>query len=282
MQLKLSRIGSVALLLAVAGLGSAALAEPPTIDECADCHEDVVQQIDRTAHATASGWVRETACSACHGDGREHIDSGGDIDLIVRPATLAPAEASAICLDCHQRQEKHFKAATALHRLADVSCIDCHDPHSAADEMLPHRGAELCGECHKTQVAQFDMPRSHPMGEGGEQCATCHDPHGSESLRMSSTLANATCGNCHFEKTAPFVYAHDVSLMDGCSACHTVHGSTNRHLLKYERQVNLCYECHSAAITPTFHSAPRFVTEKCTACHTAIHGSNTHPFFLEE
>ncbi|NIN09987.1 MAG: cytochrome C, partial [Gemmatimonadales bacterium] len=88
--------------------------------------------------------------------------------------------------------------------------------------------------------------------------------------------------DCHFDKAGPFLYDHDVVMVDGCASCHEVHGSPNRHLLKHEPQVNLCYQCHSASVTPGWHSAPRFLNEKCTACHTAIHGSNTNPFFLEE
>ena len=89
------------------------------------------------------------------------------------------------------------------------------------------------------------------------------------------------CGDCHFEKVGPFVYNHDTQIVDGCVACHENHGSTNRHLLRHESQVNLCYECHSASFTPGWHSAPRYVNQKCTSCHTAIHGSNTDQFFLE-
>jgi predicted CXXCH cytochrome family protein len=80
----------------------------------------------------------------------------------------------------------------------------------------------------------------------------------------------------------PFLYSHDVVIVDGCASCHVVHGSPNRHLLRHQTQVNLCYECHSGSVTPGWHSAPRFLNEKCTACHTAIHGSNTNPLFLEE
>jgi predicted CXXCH cytochrome family protein len=89
------------------------------------------------------------------------------------------------------------------------------------------------------------------------------------------------CGQCHFEKSGPFVYEHDTTFVDGCAACHQVHGSTNRHLLRHEMQINLCYECHSAVHTPGFHSASQYASQKCTTCHAAIHGSNTNQSFLE-
>ena len=91
-----------------------------------------------------------------------------------------------------------------------------------------------------------------------------------------------TCESCHFEKVGPFVYDHGTLLPDGCASCHEVHASTNRHLLRHDSQVNLCYECHNANVTPGWHSASRFVNQKCSACHSAIHGSNTNQFFLED
>jgi DmsE family decaheme c-type cytochrome len=250
----------------------------PPAEDCAACHEDTVAKMADTPHAAAPGWDHETSCSACHGNGEAHMESGGELDLIIRPGLLSSKDASKQCLACHSEQASHFKGASALHRLADVSCQDCHNPHASDDLMLTKRSPQLCADCHQGIVAQFEMPRTHPV----DDCASCHNPHGSESLRTSKTLANQTCGDCHTEKGAPYIYAHDVALVDGCSTCHTVHGSSNRHLLTYETQVNLCYQCHSASVTPTWHSVPRFLNEKCTACHTAIHGSNTSPYFLEE
>jgi DmsE family decaheme c-type cytochrome len=250
----------------------------PPAEDCAVCHEETVAEMAKTPHATAKGWVHETSCFSCHGNGEAHMDGGGDLDAIIRPGQLPAREASRQCLECHSEQSSHFRGASALHRLADVSCQDCHNPHLAAAQMLRERPPELCADCHQGIVAQFELPRSHPV----EDCSSCHNPHGSESLRTSTTLANETCGDCHSEKGAPYVYAHDVALMDGFATCHAVHGSSNRHLLAYETQVNLCYQCHSASVTPVWHSAPRFLNEKCTACHTAIHGSNTSPYFLEE
>jgi len=247
-------------------------------EACAACHEEVAELFEATAHSMTPNWDREKGCESCHGPGVEHIDSGGDMDKIVRFADLSPKEASEQCLTCHQRQEKHFSFIRSIHRLGDVGCNDCHNPHSTADKLLIAPGAELCSKCHQAIAAQFDLPRSHPITE----CAKCHEPHATKAIRTSKTLYDQTCGSCHFEKTSPFLYSHDVLLVDGCSACHEVHGSPNRHLLKHEPQVNLCYQCHSASVTPGWHSTPRFLNEKCTACHTAIHGSNTSPFFLEE
>jgi len=273
---------AVAAILVVAAAPGAARAQDGYVGSstCAECHEDIATGLARSAHGVAPNWDAEHSCESCHGPGQAHVD--GDTEAIVRPQDLPPAEASAICMNCHSRQEKQMTAASSAHALNDVSCIDCHSPHSTAEQFLTRRGVELCGSCHQTIVAQFDQPRSHPLPRDGKACENCHDPHTGNSLSGSRGFANNVCAECHFEKTAPFIYQHDVAVVDSCNACHTVHGSTNRHLLTHERQINLCYQCHPGTTTPTFHNAYNFANEKCTACHTAIHGSNTNPFFLEE
>jgi DmsE family decaheme c-type cytochrome len=254
--------------------------------DCAMCHEEVVTAFRQTGHALAPGWDEASACQSCHGEGEAHMDGGGDLGAIIRPQLLSPRESSDGCLECHQRREGHFSARQAIHRLNDVGCIDCHDPHSTAEKMLAETGVELCARCHPAVAAEFELPRHHPLeerpfGVGGPPCATCHEPHANRASRTGPAMSRRVCGECHFEKVGPFLYEHDVALVDGCSSCHTVHGSTNRHLLRHESQANLCYECHAAGLTPGWHSAPEYVNRKCTTCHTAIHGSNTDRLFLE-
>ena len=206
----------------------------------------------------------------------------GDAEAIVRPWLLPRREASDQCLTCHQRQESHFSGRQSIHRLNEVGCLDCHEVHRASEHLLAADPLELCSSCHSAVASQFDRPRSHPLETTGDACATCHAPHGTRTSRAGVPAAVQVCESCHFEKTGPFVYDHGSLLVDGCASCHEVHASTNRHLLRHDSQVNLCYECHNASVTPGWHSARRFVNQKCSACHSAIHGSNTNQFFLED
>jgi len=279
------------LLLGFIALALLVLYWPPSLaasgdyaenDQCAACHEEIATAFSRTTHARTDGWGETHQCQACHGPGAAHIEGDGDISRIVRPGTLNSKESSAICLECHSRNSTNFSHDSALHNLGDVSCIDCHNPHEKNPKMLKKVGAELCAQCHQATVSRFDLPRSHPLAAGEKACVACHSPHAKASLGMNEGFATIKCTECHFEKAGPFIYNHDIGMVEGCQSCHQVHGTSTRHLLKAQRMIELCYQCHPGTTTPAFHSATNFLNEKCTACHTAIHGSNTNEFFLEE
>lgn len=247
---------------------------------CIACHADVVKSFQHSPHSKVPGGAGAASCQGCHGDATAHMESGDPAD-IRNLAKLSPRESSNACLECHSRQETQAHVGRSLHALDDVGCADCHNPHGATENMLVKPAMQLCSSCHTTVAAQFSMPRHHPtMGEDG--CTGCHDPHGTKNDRMARGAGKDTCVACHADKQGPYIYPHDVSIVEGCSSCHDVHGSTNRHLLRHERQANLCFECHAVTTTPGFHNFGRFLGEKCTVCHTAIHGSNTNAFYLEE
>ncbi len=55
-----------------------------------------------------------------------------------------------------------------------VTCIDCHDPHTAR---VPTTTNDLCNKCH--QPAKYDAYEHHyhPPGTEGAACVNCHMPH---------------------------------------------------------------------------------------------------------
>ena len=56
---------------------------------------------------------------------------------------------------------------------------------------------------------------------------------------------DAVCYKCHVDKQGPFVYEHVPVKTEGCSSCHTPHGSTNPRLLKVSLVNMLCLQCHT-------------------------------------
>ena len=95
-----------------------------------------------------------------------------------------------------------------------VTCMDCHDPHTAR---VPTNLNQLCSKCH--MPAKFDTfeHHKHPLDSGGDQCVNCHMPHRTymgvddrrdhsfriprPDLSMKLGTPNA-CNQCHTEQSA--------------------------------------------------------------------------------
>lgn len=97
----------------------------------------------------------------------------------------------------------------------DVSCKDCHDPHSLK---LKYEGNKLCAQCH--DPVQYDTPKHHFHGDNaGSQCVSCHMPesvymgidwradHSIRIPRPDLTAASGApdaCSRCHSDKPLAF------------------------------------------------------------------------------
>lgn len=312
-------------------------------DACSDCHFAEFQQLQKNPMAVLLSDkypVEQRGCEACHGPGRQHASSerikkGEHMteEDKAKAATMtedekekaslearrtfnlsrrSPKEKAAICLACHEKDEKENLFHRSRHAGAGVTCYDCHDPHllkegegvakpSGALESyfsLPQRPAErdwlnnrllrqnqpqLCYSCHREIEAEFRLPVRHRVNEGLVKCTDCHNPHGRYDAReLNGNGTEQVCYSCHVEKRGPFVYEHASVRVEGCNACHTPHGSINVHLLKRREERQLCLECHVApqAINVP-HPKPNFrIDAECTRCHIEIHGSNYQPQFL--
>lgn len=86
---------------------------------CESCHEDVMKTKNAGAHAGV-------ACEACHGPTAAHTDDPmANHAMKPDPATL--------CVRCHAAdpaKPKNFPQVVAKDHAGDVSCGQCHQPHS--------------------------------------------------------------------------------------------------------------------------------------------------------
>lgn len=264
-------------------------------DTCATCHEDEAKYYQQTAHAKLTnvpGWtVRDQGCESCHGPGKAHVDAGGDPNLIRRFTGAAPRDVSETCLRCHAGSDERNNFRRGGHGRADVSCINCHAPHSpasASPHMVRAEQPALCYQCHAEVRAQFSMAFHHRVGEGAMVCTDCHNPHGGFEPRQArlSVGADVPCLKCHADKQGPFVFEHAPLKIEGCAVCHQPHGSNNPRLLVRSQIRQLCLECHTnvgtigAPNTPSFHNQASVTYQNCTLCHAKIHGSNLDPTFF--
>lgn len=224
---------------------------------------------------------QETMAPAAMIPGAEYIGMGG-------------------CALCHADTVKDFKFArhaklsvTLPDGIEVVGCESCHGAGSLHMEagggkgesiINPGKNPAVCYQCHGEVQAFFSLQYHHPPGEQGISCNDCHSPHGENIMVPMGTLIgqhNNPCAQCHRDQSRPFVFEHE-ALREGCTVCHSPHGSINDKLL-VANDANLCLRCH-AQINATGDEIEiggrghnGFLERgSCwsAGCHTAVHGSN--------
>lgn len=265
-------------------------------DTCKACHADKYEEFARTAHYVTFTSAKYVApmkgCEMCHGPGRKHLEAGGGAGTIFNPQGAKAQEVAAMCVVCHSDQSGRQNFHQNQHDIAAVSCNDCHSPHQPKKNpfMLISRSPQLCIQCHREIRREFAKPFHHKVLEGGMNCNDCHQQHGLLNKTQTVDMAggmDALCLRCHTDKQGPFVFEHMPARRDGCTTCHTPHGSINNRMLVRSQVKMLCMQCHgdrqgSLADQPQgSHDLrlPRY--QNCTGCHVAIHGSNHDRVLLQ-
>jgi DmsE family decaheme c-type cytochrome len=258
-------------------------------DICLTCHEDKSKGYQGTPHARVKDPRSPAAakgCESCHGPGQAHVDAGGD-GQIKNPKNLQPQEISEICSTCHNRSE-HNQWDGSKHDSRNMSCATCHSVHEAKSEKARLKTdtiTETCVQCHRKEVNKVHKASHMPVREGKMECTTCHNPHGSQNVKLlrDGNSINEACATCHAEKRGPFLWEHAVG-RENCTTCHDPHGSNNERMLVAKLPM-LCQKCHVHSRHPaTIYDntqvnvarSNRVVGRACVNCHQMIHGSN-HP-----
>jgi len=254
-------------------------------DTCATCHEEVSKGFATNPHSkmVQTHGAANVTCENCHGAGKAHVEGGGDTSKIFNPAKASATEVDAKCLTCHAGTHPDF--VRSPHAKANVGCTSCHSVHASKEEkLLKASQPALCFQCHAETKAAFNMPFHHKVNEGLITCGDCHNVHGTfgNSNLKATADQNAVCTKCHTDVRGPFVYEHAPVKAEGCSSCHSPHGSQNARLLNMPTINTMCNQCHSRVAGGTVHGqgAGSDDLEPCTTCHTYIHGSNLNVAFL--
>ena len=253
---------------------------------CATCHAEVAKKFGINPHSRIALMHNSqgATCESCHGAGKAHVDSGGDVTKIKQISKLSSKEVDETCLGCHAGAHPNFERSP--HAKAGVGCTGCHSVHSGDIEanLLKASQPKLCYQCHADQKAQFNMPIHHKVNEGLVKCSDCHDVHGTflaNNLR-STEDQNQICTKCHTDVRGPFVFEHAPVRAEGCVTCHTPHGTQNPRLLNMPSIATLCNQCHSPLSAGGVHGLDPGSTTvtPCVTCHTMIHGSNASQAFV--
>lgn len=278
-----------------------------SVDACAECHKDYVEQISHRKRGQAADSRTPFAaqgCETCHGPGETHVvnisndkpESGALISF--KGKNPAPVDVqNATCLQCHKGgSQMHWAVST--HQREGLSCTSCHSVHKHSTVLERSTQIEVCNTCHKTIRAQTYRASSHPIQAAKTICSDCHNPHGSVGpAELKQLTLNENCYACHAEKRGPYLWEHQPASED-CALCHRAHGSNHPALLTRQGP-QLCQSCHQdvRAIEGRGHirnfldfdlndppgstaggtARGRFVVGlNCMNCHSQVHGSN-HP-----
>ena len=231
------------------------------------------------------------------------ISCGTTGRTMMAPPTIAGATfvGTKECATCHDKIVRDFRTADHAKLMAkgdnakDMGCESCHGPGSkhvaagggAGTIVNPKKSPETCFQCHLDKKAEFSLPYTHPVLSGKVSCSDCHNPHKGNAIKGGGTQLsgkNETCFQCHKQQFGPFVFRHD-AVRDGCTTCHSPHGSVNQKMLT-ERNQTLCLKCHADTgaklANPTLGPSGGHLSNvqrgACwsAGCHEAVHGSNTN------
>lgn len=226
-------------------------------EECGMCHDKIYQDFKTADHSrliARGNNGMNAGCESCHGPCSLHEDSGGEVKP---PYSFTSGRPQP-------------EGLSGRYPLTTQRQIE-----------------NMCYKCHMDVRGQFNLPNHHPVPEGRMTCIQCHPPHKGIAHAGGSTKLlsqEENCQQCHESQRGMYVFEHE-AMREGCTSCHTPHGSVNAKMLT-ERNANLCLKCHfqqqessgTILIGGVDHTG-RLSRGTCwtAGCHEAVHGSRVSP-----
>lgn len=155
------------------------------------------------------------ACARCHSR-RSQISDDGDAGVSFHDNYRPSHLTETLYFPDGQIQDEVYVWGSFVQskmHMAGVSCVDCHDPHTAR---VPTLSNDLCAKCHSPSKFDVVEHHHHPPGSTGAQCINCHMPHRTymgvddrrdhsfriprPDLSLELGTPNA-CNQCHTEQT---------------------------------------------------------------------------------
>ncbi|MBI4245354.1 MAG: DmsE family decaheme c-type cytochrome [Planctomycetes bacterium] len=191
-------------------------------EQCLKCHTGQKSNWHVTKHIQ-----NDVSCANCHkihGQGEKQLKNSNQLEL---------------CGSCH-KDKRLAMEKTSHHpvREGKMGCTSCHDPHGtgSSPSIKASSTNDLCYKCHTEKRG----PQLFPHPPVAEDCALCHNPHGSIYNKLLKVEPPYLCQRCHSNSRHPGTLY---------SAKDTFTGTTPSN---------------------------RMFAGACLHCHQRIHGSN-HP-----
>ena len=232
----------------------------PRVDElCYSCHKE--RYIKKYDHKP----VKKGECLKCHDPHQS------DTEKLIKAKTIPQ-----LCVSCHDpKKAKKLNIEKVVninvkykHKPVDKDCRNCHDPHTSDHKHLLITALDwkmdFCLDCHskikdpkkrkKVDITPLikTAKYKHDAVFDKDECANCHEIHGSNHRIMLKKSMVKQCLSCHDKEvkqkeTGEMLinmkkhleenkYWHkpikEVEKKGGCAACHNPHGSNYPYALK--------------------------------------------------
>ncbi|MCB1889115.1 MAG: DmsE family decaheme c-type cytochrome [Rhodocyclaceae bacterium] len=244
--------------------GTAADGRAPT---CVSCHGESDTHINKPADvekrpeptinfgrkSTTPVADRNQVCESCHQGGKfihwqgsQHsaadVECGGCHTMhTAHDKVRDKATQPEVCMNCHKEKRGEIRRPNH-HPLAEgkMACSDCHASHGSAGEKLMQRDTinDTCYTCHMEKRGPTVRTHQPVM----ENCAICHNPHGSVNDNLLRQRPPLLCQQCHEptghrggipgfgDSRGSFNSTGGMGITQGrsCLNCHSnIHGTNN-------------------------------------------------------
>ena len=252
-----------------------ATAKDGKVPNCVDCHGASETHVNKPkgvkkrpeptinfgSRATTPIAERNQVCFNCHQGGKfihwqgsQHsaadVECGGCHEMHTAHDKIRDRVTQApVCMKCHQEKKGEINRPNH-HSIRDgkVVCGDCHASHGSAGEKLMQRDTinDTCYTCHMEKRGPTVRTHQPVM----ENCAICHNPHGSVNDNLLRQRPPLLCQQCHeptghrgqipgfgdFRGSNNSVIGVGAVQGRACLNCHTnIHGSNNPRDISSER-----------------------------------------------
>lgn len=246
--------------------------KPVGAKQCLTCHPLRNSLLERSHHHGFAAGKDSKGCETCHGNGTQHVASGGLSRLITRPDLAG--DGVATCRSCHEQvdaKEFHWRGKHNPLLSEDMTCTTCHQVHQA--RFIP------------TMPSRNPRPPTEGRAPTNAVCAKCHEPaYGildntiHELLGRRDIPLSQGCGACHEGSMEHVRHAGRKDLVESmhgtdakfqaetCAQCHSADTAMHRARsgAHHKHQVT-CLTCHSPAAPTT--EVRKDASRRCTECH---------------